>query len=124
MPFWGTVVVDNLNTSKGNVVELRKFNLGEPFTSGKHLQRVLLLPQSTAKMLLPTGWFGKRDYYIKVSGLPAISIPVNSFHRTKLLVPDSFKEQPIILARPVANLTSMLGRGEFMVEVLVDDRQG
>ena len=123
MPFWGTVVVDNLNTSKGNVVELRKFHIGKPFTSGKNLQRVLLLPQGTAKLLLPTGWFGKRDYYIKVSGLPAISIPVNGFRRTKLLVPDTFEEQPIILAHPVAKLTSVLGRGEFMLEVLVDGRQ-
>ncbi len=116
----GTVMIDNLQGSRGSVVEISELAKGEGFASGEQMDRVLLLPQSKAKILLPTGWFGKRDYHVKVAGLPAIQVIAKGFRRTKLLVPDTFEERPVVLARPAAKHGPTVSEGDFMLEVLIN----
>lgn len=62
--------------------------------------------------VLPTGLLGTRTYRVKVSGLPHLVAPIRALRRLDLSVPSSFLGRPVLLVRPVVNLSATLANAE------------
>lgn len=120
-PNRGTLLVDSLETMASHLVKVSDIHEGMPVTDTP-VQRVVLAPRSSAKILLPTSWFGSRKYHVKISGLPARSVTVSGLRRQSLLVPDMLIERPVLLARPSAKLSGPVSDG-FSLQVLFDGEE-
>lgn len=65
-------------------------------------------------------WLCGRDYWVTPVGLPGLRVPVRSFRRATLLLPDSFERRPIVLIRPTETMTLNLERDQRQNEQRFD----
>ncbi len=94
-----TLLVDCLEPTSGYFMEIREFNAKAPLKP-EPVERLTLSPRGTAKVLLTTPWFGKKDYLVKVSGFPAQKVTVNGYHRQPFFIPASMLRRSVVLIRP------------------------
>lgn len=117
----GTLIVDNLEAKEGRLVGV--YNVEEDGTrTGGPVWRGPVPATSRVKVLLATGWFGSRTYYVKPSGLPAARVTTRSMRRKTVVVPQQFTEQPVILVRPAARILPHLSG--LTLEVWLQDKDG
>ncbi|MCK5228774.1 MAG: hypothetical protein KAR13_00815 [Desulfobulbaceae bacterium] len=121
VPARSTLLVDSLESATGHVLDVREFYEECPF-SLQPIRRVKLSPRSTAKVVLPTPWFGSKDYFIKVSSFPAKKITVSGYRRERLFIPKMLIERPVVLIRPAA-MDSSLVSNDFKMEILMNNEQ-
>ena len=119
--FFGTLEVDNLATARGRVIEVREIQNGAPETND--VERFALAPRSNAKVLLGTIIFSSSEYQVKTPDLPATRVRVESFQVAKVIVPDTFIETPVILARPQAAEVGTLAQSKFRLQVFVNEKK-
>ncbi len=116
-PCRATLLVDCLEATGGHFMEIRTFNPKAPLER-EPMERLILSPRGTAKVLLTTPWFGKKDYVIKVSGFPARKITMTGFCREPFFIPASMLLRPVVLIRPAASELGVIDEG-FSLEVQV-----
>lgn len=116
-PCRATLLVDCLDTTGGHFMEIREFKTVAPLAP-EPVERLTLSPRGTAKVLLATPWFGKRDYLVKVSGFPARKITVTGYRREPFFLPASMLLRPVVLIRPAASELGVVDEG-FSLEVQV-----
>lgn len=118
-PFRGTLLVQNLASDAGHRIEVSR--LDADGTPTEIIDRQPVVAGETVKILLPTGWFGSRDYHVKLSGLPSQRVTLRSFFREKILAPDTLLGRPVLLLRPAAKLAGPVSAG-FSLRVLVEGK--
>lgn len=116
-PCRATLLVDCLETTGGHFMEIREFKTEAPLEP-EPMERLTLSPRGTAKVLLATSWFGKRDYLVKVSGFPARKITVTGYRREPFFIPASLLLRPVVLIRPAASELGVVDEG-FSLEIHV-----
>ena len=117
-PMFGTLIVDSLEPTAGHVVEVWSYAEGQRF-SQKPVRRMAVPPNSKAKILLSTAWFGAKPYYVKITGLPGQKVEIQGLGRNVLLVPDMLLERAVILARPAAKFAGPVTAG-YAAQVLIN----
>jgi len=117
VPCRGTLLVDSLETTGGHFMEIREYSSKAPLAP-EPVERLTLSPRGTAKVLLATPWFGKKDYLVKVSGFPARKITVSGCHREPFFIPASMLLRPVVLIRPAASELGVVDTG-FQLDVQV-----
>jgi hypothetical protein len=120
-PKFGTLLIDSLDENSAHVVEIREVNTDEEINRVP-LRRIALPPHSEMKVILSTNWFASRKFRIKVSGLPAKNLSITGWKRKKAIVPDTFQEHAVILARPSASIVSSVANQDFKLEVRLNNK--
>lgn len=97
-PLRGTLVVSTLRENEDRTIEIRSEGRDGRWT-GVRLKEEHLSPRAKHKYLLPTPWFGRRKYRVKLAGLPARYVWVYGPHLNPLSVPSQFDLglEPILL---------------------------
>jgi hypothetical protein len=117
-----TLLVDCLETTGGHFMEIREFRTEAPLEP-EPVKRLTLSPRGTAKVLLATPWFGKKDYLVKISGFPARKITLSGYQRRQFFIPASMLQRPVVLIRPAAKELGVVDEG-FSLEVRVKGNKG
>ena len=98
-------------------MEIREFRTEVPLKP-EPVKRLTLSPRGTAKVLLATPWFGKKDYLVKISGFPARKITLSGYQRSQFFIPASMLLRPVVLIRPAAKELGVVDEG-FSLEVRI-----
>ena len=118
-PSYGTLLVDSLDPARGHTMEIWRIDNGKPNPAAV-VERLVVPPHSSPKILLGTEWHGATRYYVKLSRLPGIEVSVDSLKRTKLLVPDMLLERTVIFARPSAKYSGPVSDG-YSLQLLINN---
>jgi hypothetical protein len=108
-PLRGALLVSTTRDDQDRTIEIRRQGSdgrwSEVVVEEEHLS-----PRSEHTYSLPTCWFHRREYQVKVSGLPARKVTVSAWRRRPLSVPVEFdvRRQPILLVHLSAEANSMV----------------
>jgi hypothetical protein len=109
---YGSIVFENPNDGQPRVTTVRGISGMEV---GDVVKDTLLMPRGGSKVLLLTGFFGKRDYHLKLNGLPARRVTVKAGQRSSISVPAYFLSRPVALIRPSADYSRTAAKGENLI---------
>lgn len=117
----GTIVVEHLEGSADRLVRIYAV-AAQPDAEPTALVAgpVRLTPGATQKHLMTTSWLNRTEFWIEVTGLPAIRETVRGWHRAELVVPGSFISRPVILVRPDAVVSRTASNIKYQLTVEVD----
>jgi hypothetical protein len=71
------------------------------------IHEIFMPARGSARFALRTRWLGSRTYRVKLSGLPAAEVEVESWRRRTLTAPDAFLA-PVLLVWPNAEFSNQL----------------
>jgi hypothetical protein len=97
-PFRGALVVSTIRDDKDRTIEIRSLGSKGQWSKSE-FEPEHLPPRSKHVYSLPTPWWGRRQFQVKVSGLPARAVEIEGWHHSPLVVPAEFGfgQQPILL---------------------------
>jgi hypothetical protein len=99
--FRGALVVSTVRDDKDRTIAIRSLGRDGQWTQ-EEVKEEHLAPRSKHIYSLPTPLWGRRQFQVKVSGLPAQVVEVLAWNRNPKSVPGDFTfgQQPILLVHP------------------------
>ncbi len=117
--FFGSISLRSHESDVERTVYISERPLAD-YSRSPESEGVLLVPNQSTKILVCSGLFGSREYWVKVSGLPAAIIKVSAFEVRAVAVPGSFVNRPIAFIRPSGKLTSSLESEPMMLTIRIN----
>jgi hypothetical protein len=108
----GTVVILSPGKGQSRAVELR---------NGSATIETIQVPAESSTKTLVWTLQGSRDLTVKTDGLPELAVAVGPFGRTKVILPGSFLERPILLARLAPDALAAVKGEKAAVSVSIRD---
>lgn len=109
----GTVELDNRGGEELRYVSLQA-------NDGKDAKETTIEPGEKQRINF---WFETESVVVKVRGLPKVSVRLQWFGRQRLIIPDSFRERPVVLIRPAQKLAELAGTKRCQLAVFLDGEQ-